>query len=160
MFECAIYDHLLATVDPVPRPVVYATPLDAHLDEDRRNYCAAGHINNPWAASGHYGRELGLMLGGHKKCAIIDWPDEIEIWQPHIDSGRFIARPRTDSEVWHVADADREDLIEVLCGSDMGAKGLALGYQVVDIVFFLKRMAAFQAGGPLPVYLDAHAGKE
>ena len=77
-------------VQPVPREVVDATPYDSHWPKEWVDNERAARKENPWAGSGHYGKELGLMLSGHKRVSLLQVPDfEYPHWKSHVKSGQL-----------------------------------------------------------------------
>ena len=123
------YDAIVGLAPPVPREIVAAQPYDAHLPEDLLDAFRQTAVESPWAASGHYGKELGLVLAGHKKAAIVEWVDARPHWFGAMVMRRFVFRDVGHS--LYVAVVGCEVLLDALEHGDWLVMGAALGYQPV-----------------------------
>ena len=136
-------DRILARIEPVPRDVVAAMPYDAHLTAKQKRGYASTARKDPWAGSGHYGKELGLMIAGRKRVALID-DDELPIWQSSIDDHGWAVRRSMGHFL--IAWPDEADLAEAvdLFEQDGGmGLGLVLGYHTEDVVAFVRRVEEY-----------------
>ena len=144
----AIYEWIAARCPPVPRDVVAAMPFDAHIAEWRREGYRETAATNPWAGSGHYGKERGLFMAGHKRLALTHGDVDEEAWVEDYREGRVVFVLSMGS-IFVVRPLELDLVAKVLeAGPDGGAAlGLALGYQPEDVRHFVGRLASTVLAG-------------
>lgn len=155
-----MWDRLGADIFQIDPQVVADTPYDDYVigageEEAHRKRAAA----TPWAASSHYGKELNLMLGGHKHVALID-QEEIAAWIPYLDDGRFIAvHDNGFLDCYIVMRRSDARFLEPILSSmdDEAATGVVLGYGVDDIVRHVLAVQRHEKKHPFAVTEESHA---
>lgn len=120
---------------PIDPDIVADTPFDDHVLMSERMRLTHLMVRRPGSGSGHYGKELNLMLAGHKRVALIDDTD-VGAWAPHLIDRRFVAIVDGFPGNYIVVHSDEMPFIrEILIANREGlGTGVTLGYQPEDIV--------------------------
>lgn len=136
MAQIAMWAALESEIGPIPRHLVDATPYDEHvLASGEAQKLAKMFKNSPWAASGHYGKEMNLMVSGLKRVALIGM-DEIDAWTPHLDSGLLVGIITGMPSECAIIQAEDARLLPAILMALRGGleSGVCLGYEPEDIV--------------------------
>lgn len=131
-------------ITAVPRDVVAATPFDDRVSKAERRRLKKFP---PSAESGHGGKELNLMLAGHKRVALID-RRELGAWASYIEDRKFVAVLDVFPDLFTIVHWEDLDILEFIIDAQYNVvtTGIALGYQPEDV---LKCAEWFDAQPPI-----------
>lgn len=143
----ALWARIVSRIKHVPSKLVRDTPYDSWVPEWMVENLKRANKDFSSKYGSHLGKEMGLMLTGKKRCAIVDSKD-IDHWFSHLLDNKFLAI--IDPEdcysfiVIHYDDLDIiEDMIDGL--KTVMGDGLVQGYSRKDIHAYIKEMDAWIA---------------
>lgn len=130
-----MWNVLGSEIAPIDQEIVAGMPFDDHVSVFEQERLIRLLHRHPGSASGHYGKELNLMLAGHKRVALIDDTD-VGAWAPHLLNRRFVAIVDGFPGNYIVVQAEETRFLrEILIANQEGlGTGVTLGYQPEDIV--------------------------